>query len=103
MQKCIATDSLDKVPIGYGIPYPKWISSLLLWYILVLNFMNSSCQSILLPAEYFYNSNELKKSDGYILLQQNDPYDFYATIHFWLKTTSQVDVIALYCFNNSKY
>ena len=32
-------------------PNPKWISSLIIWYLFVLNFMNLSWQSILLPAE----------------------------------------------------
>ena len=45
MQKYIATERLDKVFIDYVTPNPTWISSLLLWHLLILNFMNISSQT----------------------------------------------------------
>ena len=48
VQQCIATGHPEKVLIDYITPNPKWILSLFLWYLLVLNFTNLSWQSILL-------------------------------------------------------
>ena len=97
MQKCIATYSLDKVFVGYTAPTPKWIWSPLLWYLRVLDFLDPSWQSILLPAEYLLNVKRLKTIARVISFFDGIcPAESGVITDFWLKTTSWVDVNAVY-------
>ena len=45
VQKYIATGRLDKVFVEYVTPNPTWISSLLLWCLFILDFINLSWQT----------------------------------------------------------
>ena len=54
-QKYIATVSLDKVHIRYVTTTHDRISSLILWYLLVSDFLDPAWQNILLRSAYLYN------------------------------------------------
>ena len=86
--------SLDEVFVGYVTLHPKWISSLLLRWLLVLNFMSPSWQ-IILYSQLNICKMLLNKynRDKNILFQHKlsirIPYIYiYATIGFSVKTTS---------------
>ena len=93
MQKYIATGCLDKVVVNYVTPNPTWISSLLLWYLFILNFMNLSWQTWYL---FFFCKIVINKIIlvPISLSNRSCPYEFNASIDCWFKTTSHCDVIA---------
>ena len=93
MQKYIATGRLDKVFVDYVTPNPTWISSLLLWYLFILNFMNLSWRTwyLLFLCKMVINKTILMAIS---LSNRSCPYEFNASIDCWLKTTSHYDVIA---------
>ena len=93
-KKYIATRCLDKVFVDYVTPNPTWVSLLLLWYLFILNFMNLSWQTwylLFVLCEMVINKTILMAIS---LSNRSSPYEFYASVNCWLKTTSHYDVIA---------
>ena len=79
--------------VDYVTPNPTWISSLLLWYLFILNFMNLSWQhgAFCLFCKMVINKTILMTIS---LSNRRCRYEFIASIDCWIKTTSHYDVMA---------